>query len=133
MSNRLAIIWQHMCVCVCARTHVHVCECAQLLSCVQPFVTSWQCWWWFSHLWLLRPRGLYPSRLLSPWDFPGKNTGVGCHFLFQEIFLTQGSNLGLLHWQVDSLPTELLGRSMTIRDGKSVTQGLVLPRLCRYH
>ena len=29
--------------------------------------------------------------------FPGKNTGVGCHFLFQGIFLTQGSNLGLLH------------------------------------
>ena len=32
-----------------------------------------------------------------PWDFPGKNTGVGCHFLLQGIFLTQGSNLGLLH------------------------------------
>ena len=25
-----------------------------------------------------------PGRLLCPWDFPGKNTGVGCHFLFQE-------------------------------------------------
>ena len=32
-----------------------------------------------------------------PWDFPGKNTGVGCHFLLQEIFLTQESNSGLLH------------------------------------
>ena len=31
-----------------------------------------------------------------PWDFPGKNTGVGCCFLLQGIFLTQGSNLGLL-------------------------------------
>ena len=30
------------------------------------------------------------------WDFLGKNTGVGCHFLLQGIFLTQGSNLGLL-------------------------------------
>jgi len=30
-------------------------------------------------------------------DFPGKNTGVGCHFLFQRIFPTQGSNPGLLH------------------------------------
>ena len=29
---------------------------------------------------------------LHPWDFPGKNTGVGCHFLLQEIFLTQGLN-----------------------------------------
>ena len=36
-------------------------------------------------------------RLLRPWDFPGKNTGVGCHFLLQEIFLIQGLNLGLLH------------------------------------
>ena len=35
-------------------------------------------------------------------DSPGKNTGVGCHALFQGIFLTQGSNLRLLHlllWQ----------------------------------
>ena len=30
-----------------------------------------------------RPRGLQPTRLLCPWDFPGKSTGVGCHFLFQ--------------------------------------------------
>ena len=35
--------------------------------------------------------------LLCPWDSPGKNTGVGCHFLLQWIFQTQGSNLGLLH------------------------------------
>ena len=28
---------------------------------------------------LLRPHGLYPARLLCPWDSPGKNTGVGCH------------------------------------------------------
>ena len=34
---------------------------------------------------------------LCPWDFPGKNTGVGSHFLLQGIFLTQGSNPGLLH------------------------------------
>ena len=38
-----------------------------------------------------------PTSLLCPWNFPGKNTGVGCHSLFQEIFPTQGSNLGLLH------------------------------------
>ena len=36
------------------------------------------------------------SRFLCPWDFPGKNTGVGCHFLLQGIFPTQGSNLYLL-------------------------------------
>ena len=40
----------------------------------------------------LRPHGLY-TRLLRPWDFPGKNTGVGCHFLLQEICPTQGLNL----------------------------------------
>ena len=35
--------------------------------------------------------------------FPGKDTGVGCHSLLQGIFLTQGSKLHLLHWQVGSL------------------------------
>ena len=44
------------------------------------------------------------ARILCPWDFPGKNTGVGCHFLLQGIFLTQRSNSCLLHWQADSLP-----------------------------
>ena len=32
-----------------------------------------------------------------PWDFPGKNTGVGCHVLLQEIFSIQGWNWCLLH------------------------------------
>ena len=36
--------------------------------------------------------GLEPARLLCPWDSPGKDTGVSCHFLFQGIFPTQGSN-----------------------------------------
>ena len=45
----------------------------------------------------LRTHGLYPSRLLCPWDSPGKNTGVGSHSPLQGIFLTQGSNLGLLN------------------------------------
>ena len=51
--------------------------------------------------------------LLCPWNFPGKNTGVSCHFLHQGIFLTQGSNLclsHLLHWQVDYLPLHNLER-----------------------
>ena len=37
------------------------------------------------------------TRLLCSCDFPGKNTGVGCHFLLQGIFPTQELNLGLLH------------------------------------
>ena len=64
---------------------------AQFLSCVWPFAASWT------------------ARLLCPWNFPGKNTGAGCHFLLQEIFLTQGPNLCLLHWQAESLPLSHLG------------------------
>ena len=44
----------------------------------------------------LQPMGC-TERLLCPWDFPGNNTGVGCHFLLQGIFLTKGSNLDLPH------------------------------------
>ena len=45
----------------------------------------------------LQPHGLQPTRILCPWDFPGKDSGVGCHFLLQGIFPTQGLNPGLLH------------------------------------
>ena len=38
---------------------------------------------------LKRP-GLWTARLLCPWDSPGKNTRVGCYFLLQGIFPTQG-------------------------------------------
>ena len=58
----------------------------------------------------LQPYGLRPARLLCPWNFPGKNTRAGCHFLLQRIFPTQGSNpclLNLLYWQGDSLPLAL--------------------------
>ena len=62
-----------------------------LLPCfshVRPFVTVW-------------------TVTLCPWYSPGKYTGLGCHFLLQGIFLTQGSNpcvLGLLNWEKGSLP-----------------------------
>ena len=62
-----------VCVCVCTRTQSH--------SCFQLFVT----------LWAVAP----PAS--SVRGFPRKNIGVCCHFLLQGIFLTQGSNLGLLH------------------------------------
>ena len=45
-------------------------------------------------LWL---HGLQPARLLCPWNSPGKNTGVGNHFLLQGIFSTHASNPCLLH------------------------------------
>ena len=57
----------------------------------------------------LQPHGLWPARLLCPWNFPDKNTGVGCHFLLQGIIPDQGSNLCLLHllyWWRDSLLLE---------------------------
>ena len=44
-----------------------------------------------------------PTRLLCAWNFPGKNTRVGCRFLLQEIFPTQGSASCLLQWQAGSL------------------------------
>ena len=45
----------------------------------------------------LRPHGLQPTTLLHPWDSPGRSIGVGCHFLLQRFFPTQGSNPGLLY------------------------------------
>ena len=67
----------------------------------------------------LQPQGLQPTRFLCPWDFPGKNTGMGYHFLLQGIFLTQGSNLDLLHllhWQANSLPLCHLGSSFYLKE-----------------
>ena len=60
-----------------------------LLSPVRLFATPWT----------------VAARLLHPWDFPGKNTGAGCHFLLQGIFLTQGLNVGLPHCR-QTLPSE---------------------------
>ena len=65
-----------------------------------------------SHLTLCDPVDC-PTRLLCPWDSSDKNTGVGCHALLQEVFLTQESNLCLLcllHWQAGSLQLRLPGK-----------------------
>ena len=50
----------------------------------------------------LRPYGQQSARPFCPWDSPGKNTGVGCHFLLQGIFPSQGLNPCLLHQQAYS-------------------------------
>ena len=47
----------------------------------------------------LWPHGLWPTRLLCPWNSLGKNTGMGSHCLLKESFPTQGSNSGLLHYR----------------------------------
>ena len=65
-----------LCVCVCC-----VCVCVLVTqSCLT-----------------LQLHGLKPTRLLCPWDSPGKNNGVGSHSLLQGIVPTQGSNSGLWH------------------------------------
>ena len=61
----------------------------------------------FSHVRVCNPMDCSPPGSSVHGDSPGKNTGVGFHFLFQGVFLTQRSNLRSLcplHWQVDSLP-----------------------------
>ena len=78
--------------CVCVRAHAHG----------------------VSTLW---PQVLQPTRLLHPWNFTGKNTGVGCHSLLHGIVLTQASNPGLLRllrWQVDSLPLAPPGKPICV-------------------
>ena len=57
-------------------------------------------------LWLHR---LELARPLCPWDSPGKNTGVGCHFLLQGIFLTQQS-IWFSYTEANSLPYEPPGK-----------------------
>ena len=60
-----------------------------------------------SRLTLCDPHGLH-----CPWNFLGKNTGVGCHFLLQRIFPTQRLKLHLLRllqWQTDPLLLRHLG------------------------
>ena len=53
------------------------------------------------------PHGLQPARLLCLWNFPGQNIGLGCHFLLQGIFETQGLNPHLL------MSSALVGRFST--------------------
>ena len=67
----------------------------------------------------LPSHGLWPTRLLCPWNSPGKNTGAGCHFLLQGIFPTQRLNprlphcrqilYHLSHWKVVTEPRKTPG------------------------
>ena len=67
--------------CVCMR----VCVCARTCSVTSIMSVS------------MRPHELQPTRLLCPWNSPGKNTAMGCHALLQGIFPIQVSNSHLLH------------------------------------
>ena len=81
------------CVCVCVCVCACMCLSVRMLSCVLLSLTPWT----------------VACQAICLWNFSGKNTGVGYHFLLQGIVPTQGLNLNLLcllHWQVDSLLLE---------------------------
>ena len=63
-------------------------------------------------------------------DSPGKNTGVSCHALLQGIFMTQGLNLHLLHWQAGSLPLVQPGKP---KSSDAVLNCSVVPDSLRLH
>ena len=94
----ILLIFIYLCVCVCVCLCVCVCVC--LCVCAQLR----------SHVQLCNPMDRSPPGSYVHGDSPGKNTGVGCHFL------TQGSNpclLYLLHWQANSLPLCHMGSPFT--------------------
>ena len=76
---------------------------------------------------LLATQGLQPTRLLCPWDSPGKNTGVCCHFLLQGIFLNQGSNPGLPHCRQTLYGLSHQGR---LWSGKTIALNYLLAKWC---
>ena len=120
----------------------------KLLSCIRLFATPWtaayqaplsmgfsrQEYWSGMPLLSHKVLQLCPT-LWGPMDCsppgssvhgysPGKNTGVGCHALLQEIFLTQGLNiclLCLLHWHVSSLQPVLPGKSIPLSQHSRIT------------
>ena len=62
----------------------------------------------------LWPHKQSPTRPLCPWNSPGKNTGVGCHFLLPGIFPTRTEPM-FPALQVDSLPLRCLGSPYLVR------------------
>ena len=79
---------------------------------------------------------------ICPWNFPGKNTAVGCHALSQGIFLTQGLNLEFLMspaltvgffttsvtWEaLTKLDSILKSRDITLLTRVGIVKGMVFP------
>ena len=75
----------------------------------------------------MRTHRLQPTRLLRPWDFPGKSAGVGCHCILRKTLWSEllcpppghlphpGIGPWLPHWQEDSLPLEPPGKPIICR------------------
>ena len=100
-----------VCVCVCVLMTVIICdpECTSTFSKSKtPFIPAGWVMRAQSCLVLCDTMDYSPPNCSVHRISQAKNTGVGCHFLLQEI-LTQESNLCLLHWQADSLPLSHLG------------------------
>ena len=77
----------------------------------------------------LRPHGLQPTRLLCPWDFPGKSTGVGCHCLLRERTL-RCSNIGSykVSW---GFPGGTSGKKNLPANAGDIREAGLIPRLGR--
>ena len=69
--------------------------------------------------------GLQSARLFCLWNLQARDTGVGCHFLLQGIFLTQGSNLSLMRWQVDSSPLCPPGKPLFVHVQTSISDNAI--------
>ena len=66
----------------------------------------------FSHVQLSVTLWTVARQVLCPWDFPGKSTGVGCHFLLQDL-PDPGIKPASPALQADSLPTDLSGKPIS--------------------
>ena len=124
--------------------------CVVLAFQIFPFVPtlflsgSWDCrqlktlnWSLWRTLLLLFTRYLVSNSFATSWavaceDFPGKNTGMGCHSLLPGIFPTQELNMCLLHWQTESLPAsrEALLRNWSLAKENVPNQDDALSHLC---
>ena len=74
----------------------------------------------------LQPHGLQPPRLLRPWNFPGKSSGVGCHFLLQKWLInleTQSFLKVHLFYKPEYIPTTAKALSMTLFPPPHFTDG----------
>ena len=100
-------------LCVCVVGVWGVCVCVAGVVCVCVRVRQWCGVCVPSHVQLFVAPHTVSRQALCPWNFPGKNSGVGLHFLLQGIFLILRLNprlLGLLKGQASSLPPMPLGK-----------------------
>ena len=83
-----------------------------------------------SHIRLLATHGLQPTRLLCPWDFPGKSTGVGCHCLLRmprkEVIFQEGP-------ASFQLPTKVFGNIFLIIIFQNFISFAIFMRLTFYY